>query len=59
MPSQQYYLQLDDEAICSLHTPTSLATGTEFGDTEIKLKDKSILLVFYTCVSLKPGLSLT
>ena len=55
MPSQQYYLQLDDNTIATLDTKTSVATGIEFGDTEIKLKDKSILYQPYLfCCTQKP-----
>jgi hypothetical protein len=43
MPSDQYQLQVDDAKIASLDARTSTATALEFGDTEVKLKDRSIL----------------
>lgn len=43
MPSQQYYLELEDPTIAKLNTDTSTVTAQEFGYTEIVLKDKSIL----------------
>ncbi|ELU01491.1 hypothetical protein CAPTEDRAFT_222865 [Capitella teleta] len=44
MPSQQYYLELDDDGIGSLDAASSVVTGLVLGDTEIKLKDKNVNL---------------
>ena len=43
MPSKQYYLELEDPKIGTLEASTSTVTALVFGDTEIKLKDRSIL----------------
>ena len=44
MPSEQYHLQVADEKIASLDPVTSTATALAYGDSEIKLKDKSMPL---------------
>ena len=50
MPSQQYFLELDDPTICELDMDMSHVTAKEFGFTEIVLKDRSILkLMLYLC----------
>ncbi len=43
MPADQYYLELENDSVASLDTETSTVTGLQYGETEIKLKDKSIL----------------
>ena len=41
MPSQQYFLEVIDDAIGELDQKTSVVTAKEQGFTEIVLKDKS------------------
>ena len=41
MPSQQYFLEVIDDAIGELDQKTSIVTAKEQGFTEIVLKDKS------------------
>ena len=43
MPSPQYYLEVKNPELASLNTAVSTVTGTEYGYTEIILKDRSIL----------------
>jgi hypothetical protein len=43
MPSPQYYLDVNKTKICTLDPQTSIATALMLGDTEIVLKDRSIL----------------
>ena len=42
MPSQQYYLELQDEEICELDASTSTVTASNLGHTDLILKDKSM-----------------
>ena len=44
MPSPQYHLKVDNETIATLNINTSTVTAQDMGDTEIKLKDKRILV---------------
>ena len=41
MPSQQYFLELQDAEIGELETKTSIVTALKLGSTELVLKDKS------------------
>ena len=43
MPHKQYYLEIQDDDICELDVQTSMATAKVMGNTEIVLKDRSIL----------------
>ena len=49
MPSQQYYLELDDPNVCDLDSETSSVTAKELGYTELFLKDRSILSFICGC----------
>jgi hypothetical protein len=46
MPSQEYFIELDNKTVASFDVSTSTALGTEFGSTEVKLKSQSILARF-------------
>ena len=50
MPSQEYYIELDNKTVASFDVSTSTAHGTEFGSTEVKLKSQSILASFVRLV---------
>ncbi|XP_060082895.1 nuclear pore membrane glycoprotein 210-like [Ylistrum balloti] len=42
MPSEQFYLEVQDHMICEFNAKTSFATAAELGSTEIVLMDKNI-----------------
>jgi hypothetical protein len=44
MPSSQYYLEVGNKLIASMNEKTSTATALMMGETEVLLKDRSILL---------------
>ena len=41
MPSQQFYLDVVEDMICTLDSASSTSTALELGTTEIVLMDKS------------------
>ena len=43
MPSNQYFLEIKDDELASVDEKTSVATALQLGDTEVVLKDRSIL----------------
>ena len=43
MPSQEYYIEVDNNTVASFDPSSSTAVGKEFGSTEVKLKSQSIL----------------
>ena len=47
MPSPIYYLELDNKTVGSLDVSTSVVTGLQFGNTELRLKGQSILFSFH------------
>ena len=51
MPSDQFYLEIEDKSISELEASTSLATALELGSTEVVLMDKSILLLLTSTVT--------
>ena len=55
MPSSQYQLTVDNTTVAVLNRETSVVTALVLGETEIRLKDASILLLSYcyiTCIIL-------
>lgn len=43
MPSEEYYIEVDNQTVASFDAVSSTAYGLQFGSTEVKLKSQSIL----------------